>query len=398
MLDFELLKYCYGCTACVNACSRGAIRMIQAVDGSYVPQIDRNLCIGCGKCDRVCIHQHASCSHTPIAAEGCYAAYQLDEVERKSSTSGGMFFTLAREILQQGGFVCGCVWNDQMDAVHIVSNKLEDIERMRNSKYVQSDMGSCLAEVQQLLKIGKIVMFCGTPCQCVACGAVVGDSENLLKVSLICEGVPTTGVWRRYREAKAKEYGEKIRTVNFRSKDPVGWSLPYYVITTESGKKQMELSYKENAYVLGMLQGLIYRQSCYHCEFKGSNGSADLIIGDLWKVGNRLLNMSANKGISALIINTKKGEKWIERVTDAIYMEEYPIDTVRVNNSPLECAAEENASRIKFFAKLDAIPIEENLNQNIVLGNRKKNFVTKVLIRMRLYKPLWKVVHLLRDR
>ena len=30
--------------------------------------------------------------------------------------------------------------------------------------------------------------------------------------------------------------------------------------------------------------------------------------------------------------------------------------------------------------------------------NRKKNFVTKVLIRMRLYKPLWKVVHLLRDR
>lgn len=223
-----------------------------------------------------------------------------------------------------------------MDAVHIVSNKLEDIERMRNSKYVQSDMGSCLAEVQQLLKIGKIVMFCGTPCQCVACGAVVGDSENLLKVSLICEGVPTPGVWRRYREAKAKEYGEKIRTVNFRSKDPVGWSLPYYVITTESGKKQMELSYKENAYVLGMLQGLTYRQSCYHCEFKGSNGSADLIIGDLWKVGNRLLNMSANKGISALIINTKKGEKWIERVTDAIYMEEYPIDTVRVNNSPLE--------------------------------------------------------------
>ena len=79
-------------------------------------------------------------------------------------------------------------------------------------------------------------------------------------------------------------------------------------------------------------------------------------------------------------------------------MEEYPIDTVRVNNSPLECAAEENASRIKFFAKLDAIPIEENLNQKIVLGNRKKNFVTKVLIRMRLYKPLWKVVHLLRDR
>ena len=59
MLDFDLLKDCYGCGACVNVCPRGAVHMTQAADGSYIPEIDEARCIGCGRCDRVCIHQHA---------------------------------------------------------------------------------------------------------------------------------------------------------------------------------------------------------------------------------------------------------------------------------------------------------------------------------------------------
>ena len=37
MLDFDLLKDCYGCGACVNVCPRGAVHMTQAADGSYLP-------------------------------------------------------------------------------------------------------------------------------------------------------------------------------------------------------------------------------------------------------------------------------------------------------------------------------------------------------------------------
>ena len=398
MLDFELMKYCYGCGACVNACPRSAIQMVQTTDGSCIPKIDQAQCINCGKCDQVCIHQHTDRYHGIIAGEGCYAAYELDKVERKESASGGMFFLLAKEVLRQDGYVCGCVWNEKMDAVHIVSNKTIDIERMRNSKYVQSDIGRCLAEIRELLKTGKPVMFCGTPCQCAACQAVTGNPENLLKVSLICEGTPTPGVWERYRDAKAKEYGEKISAVNFRSKDPVGWSLPYYVITTESGKKHRELSYKENPYVLGMLQGLTCRQSCYHCEFKGDNGCADIIIGDLWKAENWLLQKSDNQGLSALIVNTKKGKNWIEKVSNAMYLKEYPIEKVCMNNPPLVKAMNENDKREKFFEKLNSVPIEENLNKNIAHTNQMKLRIVKVLISMRLYKPLWKVTQMLRNR
>ena len=50
MLDFDLLKDCYGCGACVNVCPRGAVHMTQAADGSYIPEIDEARCIGCGRC------------------------------------------------------------------------------------------------------------------------------------------------------------------------------------------------------------------------------------------------------------------------------------------------------------------------------------------------------------
>ena len=391
MLDFDLRDFCYGCGACVNACPRTAIRLVQAEDGSYIPEIDGGKCIRCGKCDRVCIHLNSSKYHTQIAQEGCYAAYQLDTGKREKSASGGIFLPLAMEVLKRGGYVCGCVWSEDMTAVHIVSNQLADVERMCNSKYVQSDIGHCFTEIQGLLKAGKPVLFCGTPCQCAACEAVTGNPDNLIKVSLICEGTPTPKVWQKYREAKEKAYGSKITEVNFRCKEPVGWSLPYYTVKTDFGISYHEISYHETSFVLGMIQGLTYRNSCYRCAYKGNNGCADIVIGDLWKAEDKLLVKSSNKGISALILNT-------QRVSDTLYWEEYPIEKVCKNNPPLISPAKRNANRDRFFENIDSIPIEENLNSNIVRGNGRKLQLTKALVRMRLYKPLWTLVHRFRMR
>ena len=147
-----------------------------------------------------------------------------------------------------------------------------------------------------------------------------------------------------------------------------------------------------------MLQGLTYRSRCYRCAFKGDNGCADIVIGDLWKAEDRLLVKSSNKGISALILNTQKGREWFERVSDTLYWEEYPIEKVCKNNPPLVSSAKRNANRDRFFENIDSIPIEENLNSNIVRGNGRKLQLTKALVRMRLYKPLWTLVHRLRMR
>ena len=99
-----------------------------------------------------------------------------------------------------------------------------------------------------------------------------------------------------------------------------------------------------------------------------------------------------------MIVNTKKGKDWVEKVADAMYTKEYPIEKACINNPPLVKPMNENDKRENFFEKLNSVPIEENLNENIAHTNQLKLQIVKVLISMRLYKPLWKVTQMLRNR
>ena len=48
-------KYnCCGCTACASICSHMAIKMNPDSLGFLYPQVNSELCVGCGLCDKVC--------------------------------------------------------------------------------------------------------------------------------------------------------------------------------------------------------------------------------------------------------------------------------------------------------------------------------------------------------
>lgn len=47
----------------------------------------------------------------------------------------------------------------KMKAIHIVSDKIEDLRRMQSSKYVQSEIGQCYSEIKTFLKQGRNVVF-----------------------------------------------------------------------------------------------------------------------------------------------------------------------------------------------------------------------------------------------
>ena len=74
---------------------------------------------------------------------------------------------MAYKCLENGGYVAGAVWEGQR-VIHIVSNKKEDIEKMRKSKYLQSSMEECYSQIKNLLEENNEVLFTGTPCQ-IAC-------------------------------------------------------------------------------------------------------------------------------------------------------------------------------------------------------------------------------------
>ena len=397
MLDFNLDENCYGCGACSNICPTNAIKIKTSQNGFYIPEIDSNICIKCKKCESVCIYLNKKQQKQPrIAQYGCYAAFEINEKERMKSASGGIFFPMALEIIRQNGFVCGCIWENKK-AIHMVSNKITDVRKMCNSKYVQSDISYCLKEIKNIAKKGKKVLFTGTPCQCAACKSVVGESANLILISIICEGVPSPKVWNYYCTEKENQYNSIMTdSINFRNKKPIGWTLPYTKINFKNGSKINEISFHENLYVLGLLQGLTYCKTCYHCHYKGNNNYADIIIGDLWKVNFHLLKKSKNKGISCVILNTVAGQNLFNSTIKYFYIQKYSLEKIMADNPPLKKPSLENKNRADFFSNLDKIPIGKNLSLHVNY-NSKNVFLKKFLIKVGLYSFLRNINHIFRD-
>ena len=70
------------------------------------PSIDKNLCINCGLCERVCPIEHPDYSNSEKPE--VYAAFLKNIEQRKQSSSGGLFYAIACWILKQGGKVYWC--------------------------------------------------------------------------------------------------------------------------------------------------------------------------------------------------------------------------------------------------------------------------------------------------
>ena len=63
MLKLDRREECCGCCACAAACPHGAIRMAQDGMGFRYPEIDKDMCVDCGLCEKVC---DLPCTLTPF--------------------------------------------------------------------------------------------------------------------------------------------------------------------------------------------------------------------------------------------------------------------------------------------------------------------------------------------
>ena len=52
-----------------------------------------------------------------------------------------------------------------------------------------------------------------------------------------------------------------------------------------------------------------YRECCYNCKYTNPNRISDITIGDYWGIEKENIKIQTNKGVTAVIINTEKGEK-----------------------------------------------------------------------------------------
>lgn len=349
------IDQCTGCAACANACSTGSISMRKDGDGFLVPKIDKETCVGCHKCEKVCPIS------TPIDVKNeiepkVYAAINKDEDIRRKSSSGGAFYALAKWTIEKGGVVFGAAF-EGYQLRHQYAETLVDVEKMMGSKYIQSEIGDSYKEVKQFLKDGRWVLFTGTPCQVAGLRRYLGnDYEKLLTVDLLCHGVPSPAIWENYMERKLRALKAKdVTDIRFRTKridviSPINFYFFFSFLDENDVWHQFGEDYDENPYFAYFMRHL-FRSSCYQCPFRSIGAShADFTIGDCWNVGTDHPNMSDNKGISTIILHTPKAQDLFGEIKRSFTFEEENVSIMQGRYD--EAKAEEREDGMKRLWKL----------------------------------------------
>lgn len=351
MINFDFKKSCYSCTACSSVCPEKAI----SFDEFLLPVIDKEKCIQCGACDNVCIKMQESeyCSKLVDEAKG-YVCKSINDEIRKNSSSGGVFFHLASSFIAAGGYVCGCLYDQNFMPQHVLTNDLDVVKQMMGSKYVQSDLGECLIEMKKVLNENKKVLFSGVPCQVAAVKAIVKKNlNNLLLVGVVCHGSISRELWKSYL-AVEEQHG-KIQSVTMRDKSK-GWLNYGLRIRFQNGLEYITFR-KQNGYFLKCYtDGIMERDRCLSCNYKGNRIFSDILLGDGWGMDKVFPELDDQYGISSVICLTEKGTTVLEDISDKIEMRKINVQTILKCNQRIISSPQENIERRKFHREYMKAP------------------------------------------
>lgn len=312
---------CTGCRVCEQICPVKCIDFKEDQEGFLFPTINAVECIGCGLCEKRC-----PSNAVQIGADNfkqiAFAAKSKDKEELKLSTSGGIFGLIAGFVIRQKGKVFGCAWDSDMRAIHTSADTIEGIQKMHGSKYVQSDIDKTFSEAKECLISGMWVLFTGTPCQIAGLYSYIGKKyERLITVDLICHGVPSPKFFKEYSDWISKKYRGKILNYEFRSKEKSSWGLTYKAKIKIKIKNKIKIKHllaTLDPYYSNFLSGQGYRECCYECKYACTNRKGDFTMGDFWGVDkfHKELIPKMSEGITALIVNTDKGKKFLDCMED----------------------------------------------------------------------------------
>ena len=228
---------------------------------------------------------------------------------RMASRSGGIFTALSDELLKHAGVVYGCVLTDDFTAVHVRAEISENRDKMRGSKYIQSEMRDIFKSVKQDLVTGKQVLFSGTSCQVAGLRGFLGrDYENLFCVDIVCHGVPSPMVWKEYLKWPEERHGCKIKAVDFRNKRDFGWKDHVETLFLENGKQINSKVFTTLFYGHSIL-----RPCCYQCPYKDVIHPGNITIADYWGIDEAAPGFNDDKGVSLVLINDEKGKNEFDK-------------------------------------------------------------------------------------
>lgn len=340
---------CCGCGACVAICPHSAIIMAQDEEGFHIPQIDMGRCTDCGLCTKACPQRELFALHDRIVPPTVKAAWHLDNEVRRQSSSGGVFSALAEDILARCGVVIGSAFNRNLVCQHIVIETMQDLARLRGSKYVQSRIdANVFATIRDALKAGRHVLFCGTPCQVAGLRKCLKlEHDNLFCCDLVCHGVPSPRFLEKHISGLIR-FGKRLTDFSFRDKQQ-GWKAFRLLMKWEGGSSKRMQMYAD-PFMAAFLKNYSLRESCYSCHYTTTERQGDLTIADFWGVGDRYPEYDLDdKGTSLLLVNTRKGAALLERCSHRLFMGNAELEHALSSNPMLKRPAARPPARSRFY-------------------------------------------------
>lgn len=340
---------CCGCSSCVATCPTQCLSMVKDEEGFYYPAIKQDDCIGCNKCEKVC--PVINVVHKPHNIVDVVAAKtKLHDIQIKSS-SGGLFYHLARKVISMGGVVCGAAFqSDFMGVEHRIIDNEADLHILMGSKYIQSRV-NIHKEVEQYLQQGTAVLFSGTPCQINGLKRYLKkDYESLYCISVICHGVPSEMLWQHYLKWRCRNKHSNPAHVSFRDKR---YGLEYFGIAIGfDDNSEIFQPHGYNEYMNLFLKDYALRPSCYECEIKIDSNLGDMTIGDLWGVSELAPELYDNFGVSVAIIHNTRGKSLFSQIEDEVQWRTVDYSGVIAHNSCAIKSCSKPKERETFYREL----------------------------------------------
>ncbi len=261
-----------------------------------------------------------------------------------------------------GGVVYGAAYDQNLGVRHIRVSNVGELDKLRGSKYLQSEIGSAYKDALDDLEQGLTVLFSGTPCQTAAMNKLANSRSyqgKLLTVEVLCHGVPSSKVWKTYLSEIATRENSKFTSANMRDKRN-GWYRYWLRLSTADGKEYVE-NFREGTLGKSFASNVFLRESCYRCPFATKIRHADISLGDLWGAAREeelKKYDDHDKGTSVILINSEKGKQLLHNLTDCYY-EKIPYECLLKSTYTLYRPSTRNYYRKRAYELLGKRPFDE---------------------------------------
>lgn len=349
MVGFLEKEKCCGCSACVNICNFNAISMKEDKEGFMYPEINSQMCCHCKACEKVC--PVLNLDEKEVKEPDAYAISSNKKEILLKSSSGGVFSHLANYVLEQGGIVFGAAFSSVIEVQHkAVANK-KDLIFLCGSKYVQSDINQSFRFCRDLLRDNKLVLFTGTPCQIAGLNQFLNKKyDNLLTMEVICHGVPSPKVLKKYIKNIEKKKRKKVSSIGFRNKE-TGWEN-YSVQYRYEDESIDIIKHQDDLYNKVFLSNQALRNSCYNCCFKQGQSKADITCGDFWGIQNVVPQMADNNGVSLVLCHNDKGKEYLDLIDSDLQKVNVKYKDAISGNPAYLLSVRKPGTRVLFFSDI----------------------------------------------